>query len=185
MRRWLAALALVASALMVPTGGYAQTTGSCADGSISHSIGKQGACSGHGGVGAAGGVVGNPAATPASSCANGTYINTAGQDVCRPFAATTPPAGATAQCGDGSYSFSQNRQGTCSAHGGVFEFFGASMSTNSPTNATALPATGPTVVPASAPALTGCSASSTCIVSITVPPASTPDMVVGFLQRTG
>ncbi len=36
---------------------------------------------------------------------------------------TTPsdsiPAGATAECRDGSYSFSQHRSGTCSHHGGV------------------------------------------------------------------
>lgn len=30
-----------------------------------------------------------------------------------------PPPGATAQCGDGSYSFSNTRRGTCSWHGGV------------------------------------------------------------------
>jgi hypothetical protein len=30
-----------------------------------------------------------------------------------------PPAGATAQCADGTYSFSQHRSGTCSHHGGV------------------------------------------------------------------
>jgi uncharacterized protein DUF3761 len=29
------------------------------------------------------------------------------------------PARATAQCADGTYSFSRHRQGTCSAHGGV------------------------------------------------------------------
>lgn len=29
------------------------------------------------------------------------------------------PEGATALCRDGSYSFSQHRQGTCSGHGGV------------------------------------------------------------------
>ena len=29
------------------------------------------------------------------------------------------PAGASAQCRDGTYSFSQNRRGTCSGHGGV------------------------------------------------------------------
>lgn len=33
--------------------------------------------------------------------------------------ANAPPAGATAQCRDGTYSFSQHRQGTCSHHGGV------------------------------------------------------------------
>jgi hypothetical protein len=29
------------------------------------------------------------------------------------------PAGASAQCRDGTYSFSQHRRGTCSHHGGV------------------------------------------------------------------
>jgi hypothetical protein len=29
------------------------------------------------------------------------------------------PAGASARCRDGTYSFSQNRRGTCSHHGGV------------------------------------------------------------------
>lgn len=33
------------------------------------------------------------------------------------------PAGATAKCNDGTYSFSQNRQGTCSHHGGVAEWY--------------------------------------------------------------
>jgi len=32
------------------------------------------------------------------------------------------PAGATAQCGDGTYSFSQHRSGTCSHHGGVAQW---------------------------------------------------------------
>ncbi len=34
-------------------------------------------------------------------------------------AGSTPPAGATALCGDGTYSFSKTRSGTCSYHGGV------------------------------------------------------------------
>lgn len=32
------------------------------------------------------------------------------------------PAGATARCGDGTYSFSQHHSGTCSHHGGVAEW---------------------------------------------------------------
>lgn len=32
------------------------------------------------------------------------------------------PAGATAHCGDGTYSFSQHHAGTCSHHGGVAEW---------------------------------------------------------------
>jgi hypothetical protein len=50
---------------------------------------------------------------------NGTYQNSKGETVKRPENCTTPPEGATAQCRDGSYSFSQSRRGTCSHHGGV------------------------------------------------------------------
>ena len=47
------------------------------------------------------------------------YTNKAGQRVQSPTKASAAPKGATAQCGDGSYSFSQSRRGTCSHHGGV------------------------------------------------------------------
>jgi len=50
---------------------------------------------------------------------NGTYTNSQGQTVPRPENCSGPPKGATAQCRDGSYSFSQSRSGTCSHHGGV------------------------------------------------------------------
>src|SRR5271157_1327664 len=50
---------------------------------------------------------------------NGTYTNSQGQTVPRPQNCSGPPKGATAQCRDGSYSFSQSRSGTCSHHGGV------------------------------------------------------------------
>jgi uncharacterized protein YraI len=49
------------------------------------------------------------------------YINSDGQWVPSPTwtADGQPPPGASAQCRDRSYSFSQHRQGTCSHHGGV------------------------------------------------------------------
>jgi hypothetical protein len=48
------------------------------------------------------------------------YTNSKGARVHRPvYSESGPPAGATAQCRDGSYSFSQSRRGTCSHHGGV------------------------------------------------------------------
>jgi hypothetical protein len=57
---------------------------------------------------------------PQPNCTNnGTYTNSQGQTVKRPENCSTAPKGATAQCQDGSYSFSQSRSGTCSHHGGV------------------------------------------------------------------
>jgi hypothetical protein len=50
---------------------------------------------------------------------NGTYVNSKGETVKRPENCSAAPQGATAQCRDGSYSFSQSRRGTCSHHGGV------------------------------------------------------------------
>jgi Protein of unknown function (DUF3761)/Glucodextranase, domain B len=59
------------------------------------------------------------AAKAAPICTNGTYVNSAGNTVCSPEQSPTAPAGATAQCEDGTYSFSESRSGTCSHHGGV------------------------------------------------------------------
>lgn len=47
------------------------------------------------------------------------YTNVYGNRVQAPTNYNAPPAGACAQCEDGTYSFSQNRRGTCSRHGGV------------------------------------------------------------------
>jgi len=50
---------------------------------------------------------------------NATYKNRQGQTVQRPQSSASAPKGATAQCRDGSYSFSQGHRGACSHHGGV------------------------------------------------------------------
>jgi len=54
----------------------------------------------------------------------GYYINSSGQKVHRPehTQGNAAPAGATAQCRDGTFSFSQHRRGTCSHHGGVAQW---------------------------------------------------------------
>jgi uncharacterized protein YgiM (DUF1202 family) len=60
-------------------------------------------------------------ATPPATTVGKGYTNSRGAHV--PSPTTTAdgkaPAGATAQCRDGSYSFSASRRGTCSHHGGV------------------------------------------------------------------
>jgi len=62
----------------------------CADGWISHSGGRQGACSGHGGIGGG------------TTTRSGPQTN-----------------GYTVRCADGSLSNSGGKQGACSHHGGV------------------------------------------------------------------
>ena len=48
------------------------------------------------------------------------YTNSDGQQVHSPaYSPGGAPPNATAQCTDGTYSFSQHRSGTCSHHGGV------------------------------------------------------------------
>lgn len=63
-----------------------------------------------------------PTAPPANETSYGNndiYINSQGNEVQSPGYYDSAPAGASAQCGDGTYSFSQSRRGTCSHHGGV------------------------------------------------------------------
>jgi hypothetical protein len=54
----------------------------------------------------------------AATCSLGLLAGTA--------SSASVPAGATAECRDGSYSFSQHHSGTCSRHGGVAVFLTAS-----------------------------------------------------------
>jgi peptidoglycan hydrolase-like protein with peptidoglycan-binding domain len=51
---------------------------------------------------------------------NGHYSNVNGNSVSKPaYSSNGVPAGATAECRDGTYSFSLNHRGSCSHHGGV------------------------------------------------------------------
>lgn len=47
------------------------------------------------------------------------YTAVSGHRVHRPVQASQAPAGASAQCRDQTWSFSENHRGTCSHHGGV------------------------------------------------------------------
>ena len=61
-----------------------------------------------------------PAPTADGGSSDDYYTNSRGVLVHRPMPSESgPPEGATAQCADGTYSFSQSRRGTCSHHGGV------------------------------------------------------------------
>ena len=60
--------------------------------------------------------------TPMAVCGYGYYINVDGNCIKDPVQSNMIPQGASAQCRDESYSFSQHRQGTCSHHGGVAEW---------------------------------------------------------------
>ena len=64
-----------------------------------------------------------PATTlPPVPAGDGSYTNVDGNTIPDPVSAAAPPAGATAQCNDGTYSFSQHHSGTCSGHGGVAQW---------------------------------------------------------------
>jgi hypothetical protein len=63
-----------------------------------------------------------PTKKKASSCSADYYLNSSGNCVHRPETAPAAPAGATAKCNDGTYSFSQHHSGTCSGHHGVAEW---------------------------------------------------------------
>jgi hypothetical protein len=68
---------------------------------------------------AAAALVGATVAQAQPSCRPDEYVNVSGHCVHRPEQASRPPQGATARCRDGTYSFSEHHQGTCSHHGGV------------------------------------------------------------------
>lgn len=61
----------------------------------------------------------NTTTAKSTSCGEDYYKNVDGNCVHRP---SDNPSGASAKCRDGSYSYSQHRQGTCSGHGGVAQW---------------------------------------------------------------
>ena len=61
--------------------------------------------------------------------------------VALPAQASPPPAGATARCSDGTYSFSQHHSGTCSYHGGVAAWLDGSATSSASSTVTSGAAT--------------------------------------------
>ena len=62
------------------------------------------------------------------------YTNSFGETVPSPTHYPVPPSGASAVCRDGTYSFSRNRRGTCSHHGGVKRWLSTSTTKISKSN---------------------------------------------------
>lgn len=58
-------------------------------------------------------------ASPAAASESDYHTNSSGHEVHRPETARSAPAGATARCRDGTWSFSEHHRDTCSHHGGV------------------------------------------------------------------
>jgi hypothetical protein len=67
---------------------------------------------------AAGSLTGLNGAPTASAC----YSASSGDCVPDPTQGPAAPPGATAQCRDGDWSFSEHHSGTCSGHGGVAQW---------------------------------------------------------------
>jgi hypothetical protein len=89
----------------------------------------------------ASGCFGVVTASPATACPEGTYQGSS-DCVPSPTTAPSPPAGETALCNDGTYSFSEHRSGTCSHHGGVAQWLaGAPAPALSAPPAAAMPPT--------------------------------------------
>ena len=72
---------------------------------------------------------GAPSVTPqepdeSGLTSHGHYVNKAAQEVHSPSASISGkvPAGSSAKCRDGTYSFSKHHSGTCSRHGGIDEW---------------------------------------------------------------
>lgn len=63
-----------------------------------------------------------PHSSTTGSGSGDTYVNVDGNTIHSPVTAPSAPAGATAKCNDGTWSFSQHHSGTCSHHGGVAEW---------------------------------------------------------------
>lgn len=68
--------------------------------------------------------------TLADTPADSSYTNSQGNQVNSP---NYDPTGATAMCIDGTFSHSQDTQGSCSSHGGVDHLIGTASASTTPT----------------------------------------------------
>jgi hypothetical protein len=148
MKLAIARLTYVAAGLAVPALLLAQApagaTAACKDGTYSTATSAQGRCSGHGGVDHL-----ITAKKPATHATKPKTRTTAKPRTATPTAprtetaatAATAPAGATARCGDGTYSSAKTTRGACSGHDGVRAWLHGAPSESASTSRTTAPRT--------------------------------------------
>jgi hypothetical protein len=119
----LALLAGVMTSAAVCAAPPKDATGQCKDGSYTSAENKRGACSDHGGVK-------DWYGTKKSAREDKRTSKSDARDAKRSEAprkadsrADSRPNDATGRCSDGSYTAAESRQGACSAHGGVKDWF--------------------------------------------------------------